>query len=159
MKIINWIILFIVVLVAGAILFSPLASVSEPTTHEIIISANQFSYNPPIVRVNRGDKVIFTLQSTDVVHGFYLDGYEIQQEFAPGSTETVEFIANNEGKFRFRCSVVCGELHPFMIGELIVQPNSPFVISLKISGVALLVTLLFIRLSPIYKNDRILLGS
>ena len=36
---------------------------------------------------------------------------------------TLTFVADHAGSFRFRCSVTCGPLHPFMIGKLYVGPN------------------------------------
>jgi heme/copper-type cytochrome/quinol oxidase subunit 2 len=80
--------------------------------------------------VNKGDHVTITLRSEDTLHGFYLDGYGIDQEVRPGETIRFTFVATKSGKFGFRCSHTCGVLHPFMIGNLIVAPNRLFAGSL-----------------------------
>ena len=67
-----------------------------------------------------------TLHSEDVVHGVYVDGYDVTVIAEPGKPAEVAFVADRTGKFRYRCAISCGALHPFMIGELVVGPNMPF---------------------------------
>lgn len=98
----------------------------KTTNREIVITARQFAYDPPVIRVNKGDRVTFKVTSKDVLHGFYIDGYNVDREIRPGESVQFTFIANKEGKFGFRCSRTCGVLHPFMIGNLIVEPNYLF---------------------------------
>jgi heme/copper-type cytochrome/quinol oxidase subunit 2 len=43
-----------------------------------------------------------------------------------GQTKDIRFTATRPGTYRFRCAVTCGALHPFMIGQLVVEPNVPF---------------------------------
>ena len=107
------------------VLFVPVPSFAEPQTREITVDATQFEFSPERLTVNRGDTVHVTLTASDVVHGFYLDGYEIDFRVEPGTSQQFTFVANRSGKFRYRCSVACGTLHPFMIGELVVGPNEP----------------------------------
>jgi hypothetical protein len=45
----------------------------------------------------------------------------------------VEFVADKAGKFTFRCTQTCGNLHPFMTGELIVKPNTPYYLFISLS--------------------------
>jgi heme/copper-type cytochrome/quinol oxidase subunit 2 len=98
---------------------------SQPETRTVTIpiQADSFSFSPGIVRVNHGDEVVIELTSTNVVHGLYLDDYELSTTSDPGQTTRVRFIADKPGTFRFRCSVTCGALHPFMIGKLRVGVN------------------------------------
>ena len=88
------------------------------------IEARQFAYSPSELKVNTGDKVTIQLVSTDVVHGLYVDGYDISVEADPGQTKTLTFVASKSGSFRFRCNVTCGAMHPFMIGRLTVGSDS-----------------------------------
>jgi cytochrome c oxidase subunit 2 len=109
---------------ALAILFLPtFVSAAPPTARTYRIEARSFEYAPPTIQVNQGDRVTIEFASTDVVHGLYIDGYDLNVVADPGQTAKLTFIANQSGSFRFRCSVTCGALHPFMIGKIEVGTN------------------------------------
>ncbi len=105
--------------------FLPFPS-EAPQTREFTVTARQFSYSPERISVNKGDRVILTLQPKDVSHGLSVDGYGVETHAAPKKEGTVEFVADSPGTYRFRCSVTCGVMHPFMVGEVAVEPNTPF---------------------------------
>jgi heme/copper-type cytochrome/quinol oxidase subunit 2 len=109
-----------------AVWLLPLPGTAHATTREIRLDASQYAYTPGRVRVNQGDRVILTLTASDVVHGFYLDGYGLERRVEPGVAQQIVFTADQAGKFRYRCAVNCGPLHPFMIGELVVASNTPY---------------------------------
>jgi heme/copper-type cytochrome/quinol oxidase subunit 2 len=96
---------------------------AAPQERTISITASQWNFQPGTVRVNRGDTVTIDLESVDVVHGLYLDGYEIKTLAEPGRPGVLTFVANRAGAFHFQCAAPCGNLHPFMIGKLVVGPN------------------------------------
>ena len=97
---------------------------ASPTEHNFRIEASSFAYSPASIHVNPGDQVIIELVSTDVVHGIYIDGYDTEITADPGETARMSFTADRPGMFRFRCSVTCGAMHPFMIGKIYVGPNT-----------------------------------
>jgi heme/copper-type cytochrome/quinol oxidase subunit 2 len=131
-----------------AVLLLPVPVSGATVTREVTMQADQFAFDPPVLRVNRGDRVILTLQATDVVHGIYLDGYGIDVRVEPGISQQIEFVADRVGKFRYRCSVACGSMHPFMIGELVVGPNLPFARAIGLTFVAVAGTLFFLWRFP-----------
>jgi plastocyanin len=108
----------LVVLLAPVSLPSP-----DPQERTFRIKAGDFAYSPATLHVNPGDRITIELVSTDVVHGIYVDGYDLELTADPGQTGRLSFIADRPGSFRFRCSVTCGALHPFMIGKLKVGSN------------------------------------
>ena len=119
---VSWAILGIAALLVA---FAPLPhSTPTPTDRFFHVEAGDFAYSPAILHVNPGDKVTIELVSTDVVHGLAVDGYGLQVTSDPGQTARLTFIANHSGTFRFRCSVTCGPLHPFMIGKIQVGDNT-----------------------------------
>ncbi|MHA1940384.1 MAG: cupredoxin domain-containing protein [Candidatus Hodarchaeales archaeon] len=99
---------------------------NNPQDKEFSLTAEKFKYSPSTIIVNKGDTVILRIKSLDGLHGFYLDAYNIEKELPGLLTTTITFLANREGKFTFRCSVTCGNFHPYMLGEVKVQPNLLF---------------------------------
>lgn len=119
-------VLLLLLLAAGlAVAFVPLPVPSiTPQNRVFEIDARQYSYSPSTLKVNAGDTVTIRLISTDVVHGLYVDGYDISVEADPGQSTELTFVADKPGSFRFRCNVTCGAMHPFMIGRLTVGTNT-----------------------------------
>ena len=165
--------------------------ITRPKLRKLHFKAKQYSYDPHRVVVNRGDTLQISLESEDVTHGFYLEGYDfdayVRAQFPyfwlkknPGDTESVpehaghmhdeesddeyvededwddddedwddeeeeeeesdyitvtdyKIVTNRTGKFRYRCSVTCGTMHPFMQGELIVKPNNEYALGIGLS--------------------------
>lgn len=125
-------------LMAGLVVaFTPLPVPSIPSQARIFqINARQFAYSPSEFHVNPGDTVTIQLVSTDVVHGLYVDGYDVSVESDPGQTATLTFTADRPGSFRFRCNVTCGAMHPFMIGKLHIGSNTWLFRSIGLAALA-----------------------
>ncbi len=137
-----------VLLALGALWVPGLGRPAAPGTRTVVVNANQYAYTPSVIRVPRGERVTLILEADDVTHGLYLDGYGVDTVAAPGRRSTLEFLADRAGKFRFRCSKVCGNLHPFMVGELIVEPNAPFWRAAGLAVLAAAGTLAFLWAGP-----------
>jgi polyferredoxin/heme/copper-type cytochrome/quinol oxidase subunit 2 len=126
----------------------------ENTTRRISLQARKYGYSPSRIVVNQGDTLVLKPTSLDVTHGFRLDGYPVEAiikqqgvafqkvtwEDDEGHIQTdwdkvpeIEFVAEKSGKFTFRCTQTCGNLHPFMVGELIVRPNTPYHLFIALS--------------------------
>ncbi len=140
----GWIFLFVVS--ALLILFAPLPLPdTAPMDRHIRIEASMFQFTPGELEINPGDRVTIELVSTDVVHGFSLDSYDFELKADPGQTATGTFVADKAGVFRFRCSVACGNLHPFMIGKLQVGPNLLLFRGITLGLLGVIAALWFLR--------------
>ncbi len=141
--------------------FGPVA----PQERSFTITAHKYAYDPAVLQVNRGDLVHIRLVARDVTHGFYLEGYDLDAKARPENptfwvrhpsqgekyqeVEEISFVAERPGKFRYRCSITCGYMHPFMQGELIVSPNYLYSTSVGLSvALAMAMLVIFRRPSP-----------
>jgi len=150
------IVLIAFAVVGLAVLLLPFdASYAAPAVRAVSITARQFAFDPPVLQVNEGDRVAITLKASDVVHGWYLDGYGVNVRVEPGTSKRIEFVADRTGKFRYRCSVSCGNLHPFMTGELVVGPNQPYWRAVALALLTVAATLAYLRLRPARDDTRV----
>lgn len=145
-------------LVVGALLLPNMLG-HKPADRTITVEAQKYGYTPAVIKVNRGDRITLRFKAKDVTHGFFLEGYDLDgkarpempsfwvrrpstgEDFHP--VEEITFVADHEGKFRYRCSTTCGYMHPFMQGELIVAPNRLFPASILLALATTVLTLLW----------------
>ena len=140
------IILLLLMTVGLVVAFAPLpVQPITPQARTFRIDARQFAYSPSELKVNAGDTVTIQLVSTDVVHGLYVDGYDVSVQADPGQTATLTFIADRPGSFRFRCNVTCGAMHPFMIGKLNVGKDDWLYRSVGLSMLALVGVVVLVK--------------
>lgn len=142
----------------------------KPIRRDFLVKARKYSYDPAEIEVNKNDTLHIKLVSLDVVHGFYVEGYDIDARVSPqikgfkirkpsegynwkDATEMV-IVTNKTGKFRFRCSNTCGSMHPFMQGVLIVKPNILFNVSIG-AVIGFLVGMLIMFFLKIKKAQKI----
>ena len=142
----SYLFLLLLAMAGLAVAFAPLpVPVIAPQERNFRIDARQFAYSPSELVVNPGDSVTIQLVSTDVVHGLYIDGYDLSMIADPGQTATMTFTADKRGSFRFRCNVTCGAMHPFMIGKLTVGKNDWLMRSAGLVLVAVLGVLILVK--------------
>lgn len=93
---------------------------------EVYAIAVRSSFEPTTIQVNKGDKVTIYMtnieQTTDELHGFGLNEYNINVVIDPGETKIIEFVADKAGVFPFYCTNFCSALHQEMQGYLLVKP-------------------------------------
>ena len=160
-----WIVIVLTLIAAVAIALSFRLFPAANRTHTLVLEAKKYGYSPARIIVNKGDTIVLKPLSLDVTHGFRLDGYPIEFIMRRGATflkytwtddegkiqtdwdrvTEVEFVADKAGKFTFRCTQTCGNLHPFMTGELIVKPNTPYTLFVSLSIWLVLSLLVYFR--------------
>jgi heme/copper-type cytochrome/quinol oxidase subunit 2 len=121
----------------------PLAAAQSPASEApvqvIDIQAQKSRYTPFVVHVKKGARVELHLHALDHAYGFAINLYPDDggQKGAPGlafaheqkcwraekgKVATIEFVAQRQGSYAFKCCVLCGLGHFGMHGQLIVDP-------------------------------------
>lgn len=97
---------------------SPQAGQANAGGNEAItITAKNFEFDRPEIKVKKGDTVSITLKNGQGMHSIKIDGYD--QEIK--KDKTVTFAADKAGEFKFYCATQCGAGHGDMTGTLIVE--------------------------------------
>ncbi len=90
---------------------------------EFSISAQQWYYDPVIIKVNPGDTVKFMVTSQDIMHGFAINELGINLPLSPSVAMSHEVVIPpnlTEGTYTMYCSIFCGIGHPYMKGSIII---------------------------------------
>jgi cytochrome c oxidase subunit 2 len=111
-----------VVLAAGVTAWTAGSEEAKVKTRSFEITASRFEFEPDLIEVGQGDRVVLTLRSADVTHGIAIKAFKVEKLIPKGGEPvSVEFVADKVGRFRFDCSEYCGAGHKGMKGQLVVS--------------------------------------
>ncbi|MEC0256778.1 cupredoxin domain-containing protein [Paenibacillus lautus] len=83
----------------------------------ITIHAKNFEFDQKEIKLKQGDIVSITLKTSQGNHAIHIEGYDKDIK----ENDTVTFTADQIGKFKYACSIMCGKGHSDMVGTLIVE--------------------------------------
>lgn len=103
----------------------PAAPAEPPGTRSFEVIASRFKFEPEVLEVDQGDRVVLHMRSADTAHGLAIKEFKVKKDLPDtGEVITVEFVAAKAGTFRVECSEYCGKGHSKMRGRLVVRPRA-----------------------------------
>ncbi|MDA3950092.1 MAG: cupredoxin domain-containing protein [Spirochaeta sp.] len=79
---------------------------SSASVKEITVENDGLSFIPEEIRVNEGDRIRLTFRNTGGFHDWVIDEFDAAtSQYSGGTSETIEFVADEAGEFEFYCSV------------------------------------------------------
>lgn len=97
---------------------------SATGTKVFAMTASRYQFEPALIEVEEGDRVVLKLRSVDGPHGIAIKGVKAKASIPEdGSVVTLEFVATKAGRFNFTCNEYCGPGHSRMTGSLVVKPK------------------------------------
>jgi cytochrome c oxidase subunit 2 len=76
--------------------------------------------------VPQGKDIALTMESPDVIHGFFVPEYRIKQDVVPGMKTYAWFKAVSVGSYDILCTQYCGVQHSKMLASVYVVPPDVF---------------------------------
>jgi cytochrome c oxidase subunit II len=102
-----------------------LAAGSATADRHFEVTASRFKYEPEVLEVTEGDRVVVTIRSEDVEHGFAIKKLKLKADVPKGGdTARLEFVADKAGTYEITCSEYCGKGHARMKARLVVAPRT-----------------------------------
>jgi cytochrome c oxidase subunit 2 len=70
--------------------------------------------------------VQFQIESTDVIHSFWVPEFRIKRDATPGQIVDLTITPNQIGRYPIRCAELCGAGHAVMVSEVVVETEEQF---------------------------------
>src|SRR5690348_13068962 len=112
---------------AGEFIESNLGSAVEPDGSVLVRAVGQqYSFTPQCILVPTGTPISFRATSADVVHGFIIDGTNVNTMLIPGYVSTIATRFEKPGDHYMPCHEFCGSGHEGMWGKVSVIDKAAF---------------------------------
>ena len=96
-----------------------------PNRYEVHSIARMWSFDPYMIEVTPGSEVDLYLTSADVVHGFHIDGKNVNLMAVPGQVNYTRVRFDEPGEYNIVCHEYCGLNHHAMSGIVKVAYATP----------------------------------
>jgi cytochrome c oxidase subunit II len=112
---------------SGEFVESNLGTAMQPDGSAVVrLVLQQFSFSPSVIKVPVNTPVTIRAVSADVVHGFLVEGTNVNAMVVPGYVTTVRTQFNHPGQFLVPCHEFCGMGHQDMWATLVVGSKADF---------------------------------
>jgi cytochrome c oxidase subunit 2 len=91
----------------------------EPSPHHSFTTANE-------IYIPVGEPVRLKLQSTDVIHSFWVPSLHGKMDLIPGQVNELQFVAARPGIYRGQCAEFCGLQHAKMGVLIVALPRAEY---------------------------------
>jgi len=93
-----------------------------PAARVIEISAGEYRFQPEVIEVSEGERVVLKARVTDGrKHGLAIKEMGVKAALPKtGEAVSIELVAGKPGTYTIACSVYCGNGHSRMKGRLVV---------------------------------------
>jgi cytochrome c oxidase subunit 2 len=97
-----------------------------PNQYQATIIGRAWSFEPSELRVPAGAEITFVATTTDVIHGFNVEGTRLNMMLIPGQISRNTYTFAEPGEYLIICHEYCGLGHHTMAGKVIVEPAANF---------------------------------
>ena len=77
-----------------------------------------------VVPVNQ--PLLLRMESTDVLHSFWVPEFRVKQDLVPGQTTELRITPTLEGEYKVRCAEICGTEHANMLAPVRVVSQADY---------------------------------
>ncbi|RDI61211.1 cytochrome c oxidase subunit II [Microvirga subterranea] len=78
------------------------------------------------IHIPVGEPVLLKLESSDVIHSFWVPSLTGKMDLIPGRQNTLQIQADREGSYRGQCAEFCGWQHAHMGMLIVARPKAEF---------------------------------
>jgi cytochrome c oxidase subunit 2 len=72
------------------------------------------------------EQILFKMESTDVIHSFWVPEFRVKQDLVPGRVTEVRVTPSKVGSYTLMCAELCGTQHAYMNAPVIVVSRADF---------------------------------
>lgn len=85
--------------------------------YELHMVARMWAFQPSTVTLPAGSTVHLYVTSADIIHGFHVEGKNVNMMAVPGAINYIKVTFNDSGDYFFACHEFCGAAHHAMAGR------------------------------------------